>query len=216
MSKPTTCMWLHRLACVSFAQRLPLAPAAITISLNMLFEALLPPAGSQQQVDAALEFALEELVSVRPPDPLAFVAATLREFEAGAYGGWALRAKAGEVFALLETFAAVDLDGPALAAAREADELGPLGGALAGEGACSCAEWLLRVYRAAAADEAGSEAALGCIEAQARRLIDEARAAQQRKPAKDGRLLGAAALARSKVLVAVEAPAEAKGKGKAG
>ena len=53
------------------------------------------------QVDAALEYALEHCLKVRPPQPLKLVAKKLREWDEAVNGEWALRAECEAVFSKL-------------------------------------------------------------------------------------------------------------------
>ena len=56
------------------------------------------PEAQKQQVDAALEFALEATLQERPKKPLVLVSKKLREFDAAVNGDWELRPECEAVF----------------------------------------------------------------------------------------------------------------------
>ena len=57
------------------------------------------PEGKRQQVDAAMEYALEATLAKRPPKPLLLMAQKLREWDAAVYGTWEPRGECEKVFA---------------------------------------------------------------------------------------------------------------------
>jgi len=56
------------------------------------------PEGLRQQVDSALEYALERAIAERPAKPLLLVAAKLRMWDEAVNGSWPLRKRSEAVF----------------------------------------------------------------------------------------------------------------------
>ena len=77
------------------------------------------PEGKRQQVDAALEWALEATLAERPIKPLKLVASKLREWDAAVNGDWPLRREAESVFARADVDGSGHLDLTELSAMRQ-------------------------------------------------------------------------------------------------
>ena len=79
------------------------------------------PEGKKQQVDSALEFALEAALAVRPTKPLLLVAEKLREWDAAVNGEWELRSAAETAFSRGDASGSGTLDPAALTAMRQSN-----------------------------------------------------------------------------------------------
>ena len=77
------------------------------------------PEGKRQQVDAALEWALEATLAERPIKPLKLMASKLREWDAAVNGDWPLRREAESVFARADVDGSGHLDLTELSAMRQ-------------------------------------------------------------------------------------------------
>lgn len=90
-----------------------------TKSSNLMQWMRQSPEGKRQQVDAALEYALEATLGERPVKPLQLVAAKLREWDAAVNGDWPLRREAEAVFGRADADGSGHLDLTELTAMRE-------------------------------------------------------------------------------------------------
>ena len=90
-----------------------------TKSANLMQWVRSSPEGKRQQVDAALEYALEATLAERPVKPLKLVAAKLREWDAAVNGDWPLRREAEAVFARADADASGHLDLAEMTAMRQ-------------------------------------------------------------------------------------------------
>ena len=104
------------------------------------------PEGKRQQVNAAMEFAMEATLAERPPKPLPYVAAKLREWDAAVNGNWPLRPEAEAVFARADADQSGELDMSELEQIRQSPKfaeimLNNLDVDLSGK--VSLTEWLL-------------------------------------------------------------------------
>ena len=82
--------------------------------------------GKRQQVDAALEFALEGTLQARPKKPLLLVAEKLREWDAAVNGDWELRAECEAVFARADVDGSGALDLSEISTMRQSKEFADL------------------------------------------------------------------------------------------
>ena len=74
------------------------------------------------QVDAALEYALEQAIGERPKRPLALVAEKLRQWDDAINGTWALKRRAEQVFSQATADGSDTLDVAELVAMRQSPE----------------------------------------------------------------------------------------------
>ena len=101
------------------------------------------PEAKKQQVDAALEYALEATLQVRPAKPLLLVAQKLREFDDAVNGKWPLRTECEAVFARADADGSGMLDLAEMTAMRASAEYGELVRTRAhAAGSLSCASYL--------------------------------------------------------------------------
>ena len=104
------------------------------------------PEAKKQQVDAALEYALESTLQVRPAKPLMLVAQKLREWDDAVNGKWPLRSESEAVFARADADGSGQLDLAEMTAMRASAEYGELmltNLDMSLDGKVSMAEWLI-------------------------------------------------------------------------
>lgn len=142
------------------------APSA-TAAFQEIADQALSPAVRRQQVDAALEYALEALVLTadRPSKPLLHVAKKLREWDECVNGKWPLRGEAERVFVRADVDKSGELDLSELTEMRQSETYAGL--MLADvdvdlSGKVSLQEWLLMVK--GNVDRVGEEATRKMLE----------------------------------------------------
>lgn len=121
------------------------------------------PEGKKQQVDTALEYAVEATLGERPAKPLLMVAAKLREWDAAVNAEWPLRREAEAVFSRADVDSSGSLDMSEISAMRQDPKfaelmLNNLDTDLSGK--VSLAEWLLAMKANADKSEESTKAML--------------------------------------------------------
>ena len=124
------------------------------------------PEGLRQQVDSALEYALERAIAERPAKPLLLVAAKLRMWDEAVNGSWPLRKRSEAVFRRADGDGSGQLD---LAELRELQHAAADAFLRAHDGDNNCtismAEWLIHMHECCTSSQVAASALLDLFEA---------------------------------------------------
>ena len=124
------------------------------------------PEGLRQQVDSALEYALERAIAERPTKPMLLVAAKLRLWDEAVNGSWPLRKRSEAVFRRADGDGSGELD---LAELRELHHAAADAFLRAHDGdnngTINMAEWLIHMYECCTSSQEAASALLDLFEA---------------------------------------------------